>query len=66
MPVKGVVVTRIAMPNPERDDLEVALSEAADFLLPVARATNWPCRLELVAWLIAIRDTYKKKDGELH
>lgn len=56
------------MQNPEDDldDVHQMLSEAADFLLPVARASSWPCRLELVAWLIAVRDTCKEKGGELH
>lgn len=44
------------------EGLEEALVEAAEFLLPVARATDWPCRLELVAWLTAIRETFSQRD----
>lgn len=53
-------------PKDDLDEIHQMLSEAADFLLPVARASSWPCRLELVAWLIAVRDTCKDKGGELH
>lgn len=43
------------------------LSAAADFLLPVAKASEWPCRLEIVAWLTAVRETFKDKDdSQLH
>lgn len=50
------------------DDLQAIgyeLSAAADFLLPVAQASDWSCRLEIVAWLIAVRDTFKP-DKDLH
>lgn len=47
------------------DELDQMLADAAEFLLPVAMETDWPCRLEIVAWLIAIRDTFKDKGREL-
>jgi hypothetical protein len=42
------------------DDAELmqALEDAAELLLPVAAATEWPCALEVAAWLTAIRDTF--------
>jgi len=47
------------MQGPESfDGLEEALVAAAELLLPVAEASLWPCRLELAAWLISIRDTF--------
>lgn len=52
------------------DDLQAIgheLSAAADFLLPVAQASDWSSRLEIVAWLTAVRETFKdKNDSHLH
>ncbi len=43
------------------------LSAAADFLLPVAHASDWPSRPQIVAWLTAVRETFKdKNDSQLH
>lgn len=44
--------------QPDDRSLREEVSSAAAFLLPIAEATDWPCRLELVAWLIALRDTF--------
>lgn len=44
------------------DGIKEILVEAAEILLPVAKETDWPCRLELVAWLIAVRDSFGKKN----
>lgn len=43
-----------------KDDTELvqALLDAAELLLPVASATEWPCAPEVAAWLTAIRDTF--------
>jgi hypothetical protein len=43
-----------------KDDAELvqALLDAAELLLPVASATEWPCAPEVAAWLVAIRDTF--------
>jgi len=54
------------LPEDDLENVHQMLSEAADFLLPVARASSWPCRLELVAWLIAVRDTCKEKGDQIH
>ena len=35
-----------------------ALLDAAELLLPVASATEWPCAPEVAAWLTAVRDTF--------
>lgn len=43
----------------ERDDLvelSRSLADAAEALLPLARESSWPCRLEVMAWLTAVRD----------
>ena len=51
----------------EFDALQQSVAEAADLLLPVAVATSWPCRTDLIAWLTAIRDSCEKRiAGELH
>lgn len=54
------------MQSNDLEGMEEMLSVAADLLLPLAKSTDWPCRLELVAWLIAIRDTFKPIDGNFH
>lgn len=55
------------MQNPEDlEEIQAVLSEAADLLLPLAYASTWPARLDVIAWLIAIRDSFKNKDGHLH
>lgn len=43
-----------------KDDVELAeaLRDAAELLLPVATATEWPCAPEVAAWLVSIRDTF--------
>lgn len=66
MLLRGAVVTRIAMSNEELEVLKSEVSAAADFLLPLAKATDWPCRLELIAWLIALRDSFHPRDTGLH
>lgn len=54
------------MQRPEAyEGLEEALVAAAELLLPVAEVSSWPCRLELAAWLISIRDTFDP-DRVLH
>lgn len=51
----------------ELDALQQSVSEAADFLLPIAVATSWPCRIDLIAWLTAVRDSCATRDPvDLH
>lgn len=67
--LRAVAVGGKNMPpnDSELDAIKQGISEAADFLLPIAVATSWPCRLELVAWLTALRDSYQaKKPLDLH
>lgn len=48
-------------------DLRQSLSDAAELLLPVANASEWPCAAEISAWLTAVRDIYLiKPPGTLH
>ena len=57
MPVRGAVVIGGVMS--ERDDLvelSRSLADAAEALLPLARESSWPFRLEVMAWLTAVRD----------
>lgn len=44
------------------DGMKEILSLAAEFLLPLARETGWPCRLELMGWLTMVRDTFGERD----
>lgn len=63
----AIILPRTAMQNPEDlEEIQAVLSEAADLLLPLAYASTWPARLDVIAWLIAIRDSFKNKDGHLH
>lgn len=46
------------MDDPSMDEIREALSAAADLLLPLAEQVDWDCMPEIVAWLVAVRDTY--------
>ena len=52
--LKVAVVGGKSMLQP-KDDIEAieqSLSESAAFLLPLARESSWPCKPELLGWLI--------------
>jgi len=40
------------------EEIRESLSAAADLLLPLAEQVQWDCMPEIVAWLVAVRDTY--------
>ena len=52
----------------DQDELREAFSAAADLLLPLAEQVQWDCMPEIVAWLVAVRDTYGVglRQGSLH
>lgn len=51
----------------EIEGMKAMLSEAAAFLLPLARETEWPCKPELLGWLTMVRDTFGQRDQlDLH
>lgn len=63
--MKTAVVGASAMERYEDiEGIKQILSEAADFLLPLARETDWPCRPELLGWLTMVRDTFGLRDQD--
>ena len=46
------------------EGIKQILSEAAEFLLPLARETEWPCKPEILGWLTMVRDTFGLRDQE--
>lgn len=64
------VVAVIGIVMQKHEDLEEIkqnLSAAAEFLLPLARETEWPCKLELLGWLTMVRDSLgKKSEHDIH
>lgn len=49
------------------EGMKEILSLAAEFLLPLARESEWPCRPELMGWLTMVRDTLgKKNERDIH
>lgn len=48
-------------------DVKESLSEAAAYLLPLAREMDWPCKPELLGWLTMVRDSLcNRKESETH
>lgn len=68
MPVKVAAAIELVMQVD--DDLEALMRDAAAaaaFLLPIAVETNWPCRVDLIAWLTVVRDSCSSKSSvDLH
>ena len=66
--MKAAAVGASAMDEPTMEEIRESLSAAADLLLPLAEQVEWDCMPEIVAWLVAVRDTYGKglRQASLH